>query len=375
MRAGNTGCAVRIVAHSRPMDVSSVFRRSLALTALLLTACAAVPSRPVQAQAHAQLPAEREPGSGLKRTRLYLKDGSFQVVLNYRVVGGNVVYRSAERAGEQEEIPVRLVDLDATHHWEQEQAGGGKVPAVQIDPELAREEADRAARTPLVAPDLHLPDDDSVLALDTFHGQPQLAVLQQTDGQLNRQTSHNILRAAVNPLSTAHQIVVVPGERAAVQLHIPDPALFVRLDDTPEKNAEAPAGALVVDTHGNRGIPQPKVSPESQYVIVRVDVRRGERVVTSFNIGMLGSTKRQADVVETTTTQLPGGHWLKITPNESLTFGEYALMEVLDARNINLGVWDFGVHPTAGGNRDAILPEAPRTPELGRRTARPSPSD
>ena len=50
-------------------------------------------------------------------------------------------------------------------------------------------------------------------------------------------------------------------------------------------------------------------------------------------------------------------------------------MEVLDAKNVNLGVWDFGVHPTAGENRDAILPETPRAPELERRKARPSPSD
>lgn len=332
--------------------------------------------RTARAQTHTQIPAERDAGSGLKRTRLYLKDGSYQVVLNYRVVGSNVVYRSAERAGEQEEIPLNLVDLDATHHWEEQQSGTGKQPAAQIDPELAREEADRAARIPLVAPDLHLPDDDSVLALDTFHGQPQLAVLQQTDGELNRQTAHNVLRAAVNPFSTAHQLVALPGERAAVQLHVADPVLYVQLnDDTPDKNAEAPAGALVVDTHGSRGIPQPKVSPDSQYVIVRVDVRRGERVVTSFNINMLGSAKREADVVQTTAIRLPSGHWLKITPAEPLTFGEYALMEVLDARNVNLSVWDFGVHPTAGENRDAILPEAPRAPELERHRARPSPSD
>ena len=330
----------------------------------------------MHAQNRAPLPTERELGSGLKRSRLYLKDGSYQVVLNYHVVGGNVVYRSAERAGEQEEIPLRLVDLDATHRWEEQQSGdASKQPAAQIDPELAREEADRAAQTPLVALDLHLPDDDSVLALDTFHGQPQLAVLQQTDGELNRQTAHNVLRAAVNPLSTAHQIVTVPGERAAVQLHVADPVFYLRLDDATAKSDEAPAGALVVDTHGSRGIPQPKASGESQYVIVRVDVRRGERVVTSFSINLLGSAKRQADVVQTTATPLPGGHWLKITPAEPLTFGEYALVEVLDARNVNLGVWDFGVHPTAGENRDAILPETPRAPELERRSARPSPSN
>lgn len=42
-------------------------------------------------------------------------------------------------------------------------------------------------------------------------------------------------------------------------------------------------------------------------------------------------------------------------------------MEVLDAKRINLGVWDFGVHPAAPESRDAIKPEAKRRPSLDRR--------
>ena len=57
-----------------------------------------------------------------KRTRLILKDGTYQVVLTYKVDGGIVRYRSAERAGEVEEIPLALVDLPATKKWEKEHA-------------------------------------------------------------------------------------------------------------------------------------------------------------------------------------------------------------------------------------------------------------
>ena len=64
---------------------------------------------------------------------------------------------------------------------------------------------------------------NSVLALDTYRGEPQLAILQQTNGELNRQTAHNILRQAVNPLASAHQLVEIKGETAPVQLHVPDP--------------------------------------------------------------------------------------------------------------------------------------------------------
>ncbi|MGI4757998.1 MAG: hypothetical protein ACRYGF_14245 [Janthinobacterium lividum] len=323
-------------------------------------------------QQHSTLPREAAAGEGLRRSRLYLKDGSFQIVLSYRVQGANVFYLSAERGAEEEIIPVRLVDIPATEQWAQKRdAIANGVPAVQIDPELAREEADRAARSPEVAKDLRLPEDDAVLAMDTYRGQQQLAVLQQTNGELNRQTSHNVLRQTLNSMASAHQLVEIKGEVAPVQLHVPDPDIFVRMDD--DAGAEpVHGGTFQVDTGGTRGerkIEAP--SPKSDYVILRVDVRRGVRVVTSFSISLLGTQRRQADVIETSHTLLPGGHWLKITPKEPLSFGEYALVEVLDDRNINTGVWDFGVRPTAGPNRDAILPEERRAPTLSPRRSQP----
>ena len=316
------------------------------------------------------MPLEASPGNGLRRTRLYLKDGTFQVVLSYTVKGSNVFYLSAERGAEQEIIPLKLVDLDATHAWEQRteaQRNGASV--VQIDPELAKEEADRAARSPEVANDLHLPDEDSVLVLDTYQGQPQLAILQQTDGELNRQQAHNILRQTINPMAHAHQLVEIKGQTAPVQLHVADPELYVRMDD--DEAEPARGGSFQVDTGGNRGRKVESPSPKSEYVIVRVEVLRDVRVVTSFSIGLLGGAKRQADVIETTRTLLPGGHWLKIVPKEPLSFGEYALMEVIDDKTVNTGVWDFGVRPTAGPNRDAILPEVRRAPTLAPRRSQP----
>jgi len=88
------------------------------------------------------------------RTRLILKDGSYQVVMSYQVKGKIVSYASAERGG-TEEIPYDLVDWDATKKWERNHAAAaepgdepGQAPAPEIDPELLKEEADRAALTP-----------------------------------------------------------------------------------------------------------------------------------------------------------------------------------------------------------------------------------
>src|SRR5258707_10069892 len=56
------------------------------------------------------------------RTRLILKDGSYQIVMSYRIAGNIVHYVSAERGGAEEEIPLSLVDLDATKRWEKQHA-------------------------------------------------------------------------------------------------------------------------------------------------------------------------------------------------------------------------------------------------------------
>ena len=348
-------------------------RRKFSCLLLFATLLGPAPGSFAQPQ---QRPLAQAESTTSRRTRLILKDGSYQIVMGYRIVGDRVLYISAERGGNEEEIPSALVDFDATHKWEklhtQASESDGQQPGGQpaIDPELLKEEAERAAMTPEVAPDLRLPEMDNILALDTFRGQEQLVPLPQSDGELNHNTAHNVLKAAINPLSSSHQLVQLKGERSMVQLHVDQPVIYIRIGEPANVRS---GSALTVDTHGASEAmtdKHPLDPTASRYVIVRADVRTGSRIVASFKISALGSSKLDEDVVETTTEMLPGGHWMKLTPKQSLLFGEYALMEVLSDREVNLGVWDFGVHPTAPANRDAILPQpkrpfalSPRRPE------------
>ena len=323
----------------------------------------------------AQLATRSEPGTksaenpAPRRTRLILKDGSYQLIMSYAVVGKNVRYVSAERGGEVELIPLDLVDLDATRKWETQHpavdpyAPTGQRPAPAIDPDLLKEEEERNLLAPEVAPDLRLAPEDAILALDTFRATPELVPMTQSDGELNQQTGHSVLRKVLNPQASAHQIVVLKGEKAPVQMHVNDPAFFLKLDD-----ALPPGGhAITVDTHGANARMTGKQQGSSDYVILRVDVRQDARVLASFNTAALGTGKRQDDVFETNVTVLPGGHWMKIVPQEQLLVGEYALVEILDEKSINLGVWDFGIHPQGPENRDVLKPEKKRPMALEKR--------
>lgn len=340
----------------------------LALLALLLTQgllLAAQQPRPMD------VPDMTKPEQPEQRTRLILKDGSYQVVLDYKVVGDIVRFRSAERNGEVEDIPLKLVDLPATERWKLEhgpdalnQRDGQRSQI--LSPELAKEEAERAALTPEIAPDLRLPDDDSVLALDTFRGVPELVPVPQVGSDLNKETAHAVQKAAINPASSAHRILDIPGYGSDIQLHVPDPVFYVRIGA--DDGVDAGGGAITVDTHGASGRATPSGGAESSdYVIERLDVRQDIRVVDSFRIGLLGSGRKQPAVIELKEEPLPGGHWLKLTPIAPLDFGEYALVEVLSDHEVNLDVWDFGIHSDAIENVEAIHPEPKRPATLERR--------
>ena len=173
--------------------------------------------------------AQTAAGAG-HRTRLILKDGSYQIVMSYQVNGNVVRYTSAERDA-TEEVPAELVDWDATHKWERQHpaadesdAGQGLAvaPAPAIDPELLKEEADRRGVDAGGSAGPAAAGAGQRAGAGHFHGAPELVPLVQSEGELNRTTGHNILKLAINPRSASHQIEQLKGVEAAVQLHVDD---------------------------------------------------------------------------------------------------------------------------------------------------------
>jgi hypothetical protein len=340
-----------------PMNPALHLRRLLtgSLAVLLLAASAA------WAPAQKTLPLKPDVPGTASNHRLILKDGTYQLVRKYEVVGDRVRYMSIERSGDWEELPETLIDWDATRKWERdhmvvEDASPAMKEAEDIDKEesAAREEA--KARRPEVATGLELPDEDGVFALDTFQGTPELVEMLPNELGANAKTKHGL--STLNPMAGANASLELDGAHANVHLHVNDPVLYLSLNARDDAE-EVVSHSMTVNTNGAKEVASRKHgahSATSGFAIVRVDERRAIRVVGAIHMSSNGTVTQDEDVVPTKVEVLPGKHWLKITPAQHLTIGEYALVEILSASDINQSVWDFRVDPQLGDNPASLGP-------------------
>jgi len=285
--------------------------------------------------------------------RLVLKDGSYQLATKWEVKGDRVRYLSAER-DEWEELPNSLVDWAATDKFEKDRAAGVPAPeAVELDKEAEAERRVEEARTPQVATGLHLPDDGGMLLLDTFQTQPQLVLLQQNAGELNRNAKTNKLRSAIIPIASNKQTIEIDGLHATVQAHATLPTIYVNLDPDqgPPASSQQPSQPQQ---------PLQAEQPWDRFHIVRVQSKKGKRIIGDVKISPLGKASQEQNLVPTTSQRLTGG-WVKVTPANALEPGEYAVVEMLGKEGMNSYVWDFGVNPAAPANAMVLKPEQPAT--------------
>jgi hypothetical protein len=304
-----------------------------------------------------------EPGMA-RNHRLILKDGSFQSVRQYQLIGDRVKYLSQDR-GEWEELPASLVDWDATRKWERDHAATETTeeepsPAMKEAEGIDRDEAavrnEQSARMPEVAKGLELPDRDGVFALDTYQGTPELVEIKSSEMSLNVKDKRGV--AALNPLAGEKGGLELEGAHARVYLHVNDPAIYISLGV--EETVEPPrTHAITVNTAGAgavRNVKRGAQSAQSGFALVRLDERREVRLVGAIHVSASGKVTQEEDVVPVKSEVMPGKHWLKIEPEAPLKIGEYALVETLSPTEISPTAWGFREDPTLGGNKGSIGP-------------------
>ena len=137
----------------------------------------------------------------------------------------------------------------------------------------------------------------------------------------------------------------VANEPTAAQSHAVVPAFYLKPDDDSSngpRDVPAAAPASQSDKPQQPQTAEQAAVPFDRYFIVKAKGKSGKRVVGDIKIAIYGKVSQQQNTVKTTITGLRGG-WLKLTPVEQLSPGEYAIVEMLGKDGMNLYVWDFGV--------------------------------
>lgn len=297
--------------------------------------------------------------------RLILKDGSYQMVTQYQVVGDRVRYFSQER-NDWEELPASMVDWEATRKWEQqhnptpgEEASPAMKEAATLDDEETAERADQKARMPEVARGLNLPDQDGVFVLDTFQGTPELVELKPTDVDPDAKVRHGV--AGLNPMTGARTRLELDGEHAKIHLHVNEPTFFLSLDTPHAADSKEPvlSNPITVKTVSETTIKDRDYgahSASSHFALVHLDERIAMRFLGPVPVSQAGTVIADPNVIPTKVETMPGGRWLRVQPERPMLIGEYALVEILSPAEMNPSIWDFQVNPATGDNPGSMAP-------------------
>jgi len=268
--------------------------------------------RPGPYMAPGRLAARPASGATIK---LFLKDGSYQLVSSYEVRGDRVRYYSVERS-QWEEIPKSLVDFEATKKTEEEtktQQQKSLDEAKQIEQERYEKVENQGYEA---APGVRLPQEEGVYTLD---GLRVVRLIQSSAEVTSDKKRAALLLALPGPFLKSRSLVVLSGPKAAVRLDQYLPVFYVQ-------SAEGLGAKLELI----------KVKPGKQ----------GRLVETVESRGGIGKATELRSAVTLERAQVAPGVY-KLTPTHALEPGEYALGELIQEK-LNLELWDFGIGATPG---------------------------
>jgi hypothetical protein len=235
--------------------------------------------------------------------RLYLKDGSYHLVREYKVVEDRVRYYSVERS-EWEEIPVNLVDLKRTEaeHTQRQEALRKEAEEMAAEEKLERDQRREADR---------VPPETGVYLVAAQHMLP----IKQAESKVVTNKGRSLLKVITPiPIVTGKATVELDGERSANLVASDRPEFFIRL------------------------------AADERFGIIRLGPKKGARIVQRWTIIPITKelVEEQQDIE--IFRQQAGEGLYKIWPVQPLEAGEYAVIEYTLAKG-NVQVWDFAWRP------------------------------
>jgi hypothetical protein len=238
--------------------------------------------------------------------KLYLKDGTYQLVREYKVENDRVRLLSTDR-GEWEEIPVELVDLEKTQAEIKRREESVREEAAAS---AAEDKAERDARKEVE----QIPTAEGVYLIEGG----KLIPVKPGESKIVTDKKRSVLKVlSPIPLVSGKATLELDGPHAPAGTANREPEFYIRL------------------------------SAEERFGIVRMSEHKGNRVVEKLTIVPVSKeTIEEPDLVATFRKQVADGLF-KIWPEKPLEPGEYAVVEYTDGK-VNMQVWDFFVAPGTG---------------------------
>jgi len=236
--------------------------------------------------------------------RLYLKDGTYQVATEYKVLKDRVSYMSAER-GEWEEIPLQLVDLERT-----------KKEAVDLEEQLkadAKSQAEEDAAERLAVKEVEeIPPEPGVYYIHNNKLEP----VKVAESKIVNNKRRQVLKVlSPIPMVSGKATLEIDGDSSSREIAEKRPEFFFRLS-----------------TFERFGIV--KVTP----------TKKGSRVVENIEIIPVSKEIGQKLLEVDSFKKQEGDNVYRIWPQKDMEPGEYALVEYTEGTDsINTQVWDFKI--------------------------------
>ncbi len=242
--------------------------------------------------------------------KLYFKDGSDQLVREYKIENDRLNYYSVDR-DEWEEVPLAIVDLDKTKAVIKQRADDARADAAAQD---AEDKAEREARKEVSS----VPPEPGVYLIEEQdQGPPKLTPMKVGESKLVDNKSRTLLKVITRVPLSGKATLELDGAHASQGTANRSPEFYFRL------------------------------SQDERFGIVRLSAHKGNRVVEKVSIEpVVNEVTQTPDLVEIFRQQVADGLF-KIWPREPLAPGEYAVVEYTDDK-INMQVWDFFIAPGTG---------------------------
>jgi hypothetical protein len=263
--------------------------------------------------------------------KLILKDGTYQIVREYKRDGDRVRYFSEER-GDWEELPAAMVDWDAT---DKDAAASTKASDALAAKIHSQEEAKRMDNVADIDASLQvgggafLPQAEGLYVVEG----KSVRVMQQVGSATKTDTLRTIEQVlSPIPIVPGKKTVIIQGEHATLRLRTTTPEFYLR-EAPPDDDRVSP-----IQRSSRPGETGPDV------VLVRAkQIHKGRELES---IKTLFGEKIDANINEVAIQRWEvAPNVYRYTLGEALKPGEYVIAEVLPD-GLNYFVWDFGVDGT-----------------------------